>query len=175
MSLVPSGFGGGGGGYSGGAFANPALAPNGSELAPSYAFSSDLSTGFYKSAPGIAAISAGGVRRADFSTAGVNFYTGPLFVADGTQTNPGYAFQGSGSDGMYLIGANRLGLTSGNKTWLEVNTSGVSASMLTVATASGMTIGQLKVVFAASGISLMYSSGKSSYVLGQSTQSALQA
>lgn len=60
-------------------------------------------------------------------------------------------------------------------TSLDLRTGPGVLSMATAANATGMTIGQLRVVFLASGISLVYSSGASSYVLGQSTQSAVQA
>lgn len=42
-------------------------------------------------------------------------------------------------------------------------------SIATVANASGMTIGQLRLVFAASGVSLMYSSGASVYIINSAT------
>ena len=48
-------------------------------------------------------------------------------------------------------------------------------SVNTAANASSMTRGELRLVFLASGISLVYSSGASSYVIGQSTQSVAQA
>lgn len=58
---------------------------------------------------------------------------------------------------------------------LDLRTNTVVVSLDTRASASGMTTGELRIVFLSSGISLVYSSGRSSYVLGQSTQSALQA
>ena len=57
----------------------------------------------------------------------------------------------------------------------DFRTNSVILSMATSANASTMTTGQLRLVFLASGISLVYSSGASSYVIGQSTQSAAQA
>lgn len=47
-------------------------------------------------------------------------------------------------------------------------------SLATFASASGMTTGELRLVFQTSGISLMYSSGKSSYQVN-SAQSAVQS
>ena len=60
-------------------------------------------------------------------------------------------------------------------TTADFRTNSVILSMITSANASTMTTGQLRLVFLASGISLVYSSGASSYVIGQSTQSAAQA
>ncbi len=48
-------------------------------------------------------------------------------------------------------------------------------SVQSAANASGMTTGQLRLVFAASGVSLMYSSGETSYTVGVSTVSVAQA
>src|SRR5690242_20735806 len=58
---------------------------------------------------------------------------------------------------------------------MDLRQNAVVLSMATVADASGMTIGQLRIVFAASGISLVYSSGASSYIIGGSATSAAQA
>lgn len=58
---------------------------------------------------------------------------------------------------------------------LDLRTNTVVASLDTRADATSMTIGQLRLVFQASGISLVYSSGNSVYVVGQSSQSAAQA
>ena len=55
------------------------------------------------------------------------------------------------------------------------STDGDFLSIATQANASGMTVGQLRVVFAASGISLMFSSGESSYIIASSTVSVAQA
>ena len=58
---------------------------------------------------------------------------------------------------------------------LDLRTNTVVISLDTRANASSMTIGQLRIVFAASGISLMYSSGATSYLIAGSTTSAVQA
>lgn len=58
---------------------------------------------------------------------------------------------------------------------LDLRTNSVVLSMATVANASSMTIGQLRLVFAASGISLVYSSGASTYIIGGSATSGAQA
>ena len=60
-------------------------------------------------------------------------------------------------------------------TTADFRTNSVILSMATSANASTMTTGQLRLVFLASGISLVYSSGASTYVIGQSTQSTSQA
>lgn len=57
----------------------------------------------------------------------------------------------------------------------DFRTNSVKQSWETLADVSALTIGLLGIVFQASGISLIYSSGKSVYVLGQSSQSAAGA
>ena len=57
---------------------------------------------------------------------------------------------------------------------LDLFSNSVTLSMATAANSSGRTLGQLTLVFAASGISLMYSSGKSEYIIGGSATSGAQ-
>lgn len=54
----------------------------------------------------------------------------------------------------------------------DFRTNSVKQSWVTLADVSTLTLGTLGLVFQASGISLIYSSGKSVYVVGQSSQSA---
>ena len=58
---------------------------------------------------------------------------------------------------------------------LDLRTNTAVLSLDTRADAASMTIGQLRLVFAASGISLVYSSGASVYIVGQSAVSGAQA
>lgn len=58
---------------------------------------------------------------------------------------------------------------------LDLRTNAAVLSIDTRADSNGMTIGQLRVVFAASGISLVYSSGATVYTIGASAVSAAQA
>ena len=57
---------------------------------------------------------------------------------------------------------------------LDLRTNSVVISMVTVANSSTMTTGQLRLVFAASGMSLVYSSGATVYTVGASAVSAAQ-
>jgi hypothetical protein len=58
---------------------------------------------------------------------------------------------------------------------VDLRTNVVRLSYATEADVSGLTLGTLGIVFQASGISLIYSSGKTVYVVGQSAQSAAGA
>lgn len=72
--------------------------------------------------------------------------------------------------------ASASAISGGAGTFTQVSlTSNDFASVNTVANASSMTRGELRLVFQASGISLIFSSGASVYVVGQSSQSAAQA
>lgn len=57
---------------------------------------------------------------------------------------------------------------------LDLRLNRATLSVATLASASGMTLGNLRVVFQASGISLMYSSGGTVYTIGGSATSAVQ-
>lgn len=75
-----------------------------------------------------------------------------------------------GTSGISVQGSVRVsGVTA------DLRTNLVRLSYATEANVSGLTTGMLGIVFAASGISLIYSSGKSVYVVGQSAQSAAGA
>ena len=130
--------------------------PDGSSVQPGGTFASEVSLGFYRSAASVIRQSYGG-----------------LIGGDGSTILPAFGFASDASRGFYRSAASTIAITSG--TTLNLRTGSVKVSWDTRANATGMSIGELAVVFQASGISLMFSSGASSYVLGQSTQSVAQA
>jgi len=67
-------------------------------------------------------------------------------------------------------------LNSNNTTagLLDLKTFMAKLSMQTFASASGMTTGEVRLTFLASGMSIMYSSGATLYTLGASAVSAVQ-
>lgn len=65
------------------------------------------------------------------------------------------------------------GVLASGKT-IDLRTNSVLISTHTRADDSGLTIGQLGLVFQASGVSLVFSSGKSVYIVGQSAVSGAQ-
>lgn len=96
-------------------------------------------------------------------------------ISTGT-TNLANLTIGGGGFGTGGFGGNQGGGNSNNTAYgnLDLRTNRANFSMATLGTDSGRTLGQLTIVFAASGISLMYSSGKTSYVIGGSATSAAQ-
>ena len=129
---------------------------SGTALAPSVAFNSEASLGLYRSTASQLAVSYG-----------------QFILGDGGAITPSVAFASDVSRGIYRSAASTIAFTSG--VTLNLRTGAVKVSWDTRANATGMSIGELAIVFQASGISLMFSSGASSYVLGQSTQSVAQA
>jgi len=88
----------------------------------------------------------------------------------GYAIQPAYSFSDD-SLGFYQSGASTVALSYGT---LNLFTQGVRLSIATAANSNGLNIGELKVVFAASGISLVYSSGASVYIIGGSATSGVQ-
>lgn len=76
------------------------------------------------------------------------------------------------------ITATRIEAASGpilSSAALNLRTNSAVISVVTNADTSGMTTGELRFVFAASGMSLMFSSGATVYTIGASAVSAVQA
>ena len=93
-------------------------------------------------------------------------------LTTGQAATPVYSFKDDPGVGLYRSGASSIALSAGT---LNLFTNANRLSMATGADATGLNIGELKVVFAASGISLIYSSGASYYIIGGSSTSAAQA
>lgn len=173
MPLVPAGFGGSWN------FGSQANAPSGLVGAPSYAFAGDLDTGIYRVGNDTIGIACGGSEIIEIQ-AGLVQFTVPIRSTQGTLANPGISFNNDPDTGFWDNNPDQIRVVCGGADVLKIDSSGISIitgglSMNTLAAASGMTTGQLRVVFQASGISLLYSSGKTSYVLSQSSQSVAQA
>ena len=77
-------------------------------------------------------------------------------------------------DGAVTLNAGITG-TGGTFSSTITSTDGDFLSVDTQANSSGMTVGQLRLVFAASGVSLMYSSGESEYIVASSAVSLAQS
>lgn len=191
MGLIGSGFPGR---WNGGVFTGVALAPDGTALAPAYGFSSDLSVGLFRIGADRIGFTTAGVNRWEINAAGHflpianNVYdigtgglaprnvraAGTFLGGNGAIGAPIYSFINNITTGLFLPAAGSFIAVASGVTVYEASTSGLSFSMTTAASASGMTLRQVWIALQASGISLMYSSGATSYVLGQSSQSAVQ-
>ena len=92
-------------------------------------------------------------------------------ITTGQATTPVYSFKDD-PVGLYRSGASTTAVSGGT---FNLFTNAVRLSVGTNADATAMNIGELRLVFAASGISLMYSSGASVYIIGGSSTSGAQA
>lgn len=148
------------------------LASGGAAAVPAYTFLGDTDTGLYRSAANVLDVAVGGARAGSWSSIG----GGTNFVVYGSGANAiGPAVVPASSElslGFYRSGVSTVALSYGT---LNLYTQSVRLSKRTVADATGLNIGELAVVFAASGISLIYSSGASYYIVGGSATSAAQA
>lgn len=88
----------------------------------------------------------------------------------GSAVTPSYAFTSALSLGMYAVSSITLGFVGG----IDFRTNANILSFATGTTGSGLTIGQVQLLFQASGMSFVYSSGKTLYTIGASAASATQ-
>lgn len=93
---------------------------------------------------------------------------GALGPNSGTAIAPTHAFNSEVSLGLYRSGASSMALSYGT---LDLFTGAVNLSVATLAAATSAINNGLAVVFRASGLSLVYKSGSSIYVLAASTTS----
>ena len=148
------------------AFGYLSSSTSGRAVQPTLGVGSDLSLGFYSSAGSHVALSYGTLTLPSGFSIGGNMQAG-----SGAAGSPSYAFSSEISLGFYRSAASAVALSRGT---LDLFTNANALSMATVANTSGMTIGQLRIVFAASGISLIYSSGATQYTIGGSSTSLAQ-
>lgn len=97
-------------------------------------------------------------------------------LSDGTTNYTRVSIGGKNSNG---AGFGALSVNSyvvvGGGGKVDLFTNAAVLSMSTGANASGMTTGELRLIFQASGISLLYSSGATQYTIGGSATSAAQS
>lgn len=89
------------------------LVLDGTNALPSKSFISDPDTGIYRIGVNQLGIATGGTQRFDLSSSGLNLAP-PLFAADGAVGGPTYSFTNDTDTGIYRIGTNQLGMSSGN-------------------------------------------------------------
>lgn len=127
---LPTSTGGGGGG-------GPFLADNGSAAAPAYSFSSDSATGMYLIASGQLGFSTSGTLRFTINGSTSITSTLPFYGPAGSATAPAFSFSGDPNTGMYDVGADQLGFTTGGTLRLTVDGSTSITSTLPFYGAAG--------------------------------------
>lgn len=100
----------------------PYAGANGSAASPAYGFTSDAGNGMYLSAADTVGLSTGGTERVTLSTTNV-ISTLPYLTADGSAAATAFGFSGDAGNGMYLAGADTLGLSTGGTLRLSLSDS----------------------------------------------------
>jgi len=101
--------------------------------APAYSFTSDTDTGLFRSTTNTLDLSTGGTTRFTLNTTGLTT-TLPFLSAAGTASAPTYTFSGDNNTGMYNVGANVIGFSTGTVnafTIAETQTRSLSGSTAT--------------------------------------------
>lgn len=98
------------------------LANVGSVGAPSYSFNGDTDTGIYRAAANDIRIVAGGLANLQISTTAVSSLV-PIQAPNGTVGSPSHSFFNEVDCGMYLVGANDIGLAAGGIRQIGFSTS----------------------------------------------------
>lgn len=127
------------------------LGPSGTNVFPTFGFSTETRLGLFRS---------------QASTVEITF--GQFVVNSGSQVRPGIATNSERSLGIWRSGVSTLGLSYGT---LNLATGAVNLSMATLAAATSAVDSGLAIVFRSSGLSLVYKSGGTIYVLAASTTS----
>ena len=89
-----------GGGYDGGAVANPFLAPDGTAALPSYGFTGESGLGMYRQGNNTLRFTVLSTQRMAITNNNLFAYV-PIAAASGSASAPGYAFSGAGTSGMF--------------------------------------------------------------------------
>ena len=109
---------------------------NGAVDSPSLVFATDINTGIYRIGVDNIGISTAGVNRVDISNDRV-YIPGGLHVSDGSVGSPGVAFGFDSNTGIYRIGSNNLGISTGGNLRFNVEDSKCVSSNPIEATSTG--------------------------------------
>lgn len=101
---------------------------DGSAAAPSYSFTSDPNTGIYRVGADSLGISAGGTLRVTIDTTGVTL-TIPLLTAAGSASAPSHSFSGDPNTGMYSVGADQVGISTGGTLRQTISTTAITSTL----------------------------------------------
>jgi hypothetical protein len=101
------------------------LAASGTAASPEYGFTSDPDNGMYLVGANAIGFSAGGTLRAQVDASGVTVSSGVLFLQDGAVGAPGLSFSNDSNTGLYRIGADDLGFSTGGTLRAEITSGGV--------------------------------------------------
>ena len=109
-------------------FAVPVRPDSGSAAAPSHSFVSDTNTGVYSVGADDLGFSVGGTLRMDISTTAITT-TLPTQTAAGSATAPAYSFSTDTNSGLYSVGADSLGLSTGGTVRVTLSTTALTSTV----------------------------------------------
>ena len=87
----------------------------GTAALPGISFIGDPDTGIYRSSVNVLTIACGGSQIVDVSNGIINTFNNVLEIGDGTVGTPGIHFYNDSDTGIYRIGANQLGFSTGGQ------------------------------------------------------------
>lgn len=109
---------------------------DGSVSLPAYSFANDPDSGIYRAGSGIVGFVANGVFIADFQSFGLEMGSGKVIQSDtGTALLPPYTFYTDLNTGMYWIGADAIGFTTGGVLRVTIDNSGLTVNSGTLSAA----------------------------------------
>lgn len=101
---------------------------NGTAAAPSITFESDSDTGIYRVGANDVGFTTGGTLRVDISTTAVTS-TLPIVNAAGSEAAPSLTFTGDLNSGIYSVGADNLGISTGGTLRFDISTTAVTSTL----------------------------------------------
>ena len=96
----------------------------GSASAPSYTFSGDTNTGIYHVGADQVGITTGGALRITIADGAISPAV-PLISAVGAESAPTYSFTGDTNTGVYRVGADNIGITTGGTLRVSIDDDGI--------------------------------------------------
>ncbi len=94
--------------------------PDGTAGVPTYKFSDDTDTGFFRESSNTIGVATGGARTTQFTTTGIR-------ATDGTDASPSYGFASDPDTGFFLFGLGSIGVTANGIESLRLVSTGVQA------------------------------------------------
>lgn len=96
--------------------------------APAYSYSGDPNSGFYSSGADTVALSLGGVQLINWTAAG-STYSSVFLGPNGAVGAPTYSFSADPNTGVYSVGADDLGITTGGTLRWDVSTTAITSTL----------------------------------------------
>jgi hypothetical protein len=106
----------------------PLRGPAGSVTAPALSFSGDTNTGLYSIGADSLGVTTGGVLQLSIDTTSVTS-TLPVYLPDGSVSAPAITFTSDTNTGLYSIGADSLGVSTGGTLRITVNTTSLTSTL----------------------------------------------